>query len=112
MSSVRRVLVVGGGTAGWITAGLLAKRFNCAQNPAITVSLVESPNIPIMGVGEGTWPTIRTTLQVLGIDETEFLRQCDATFKQGSEFVNWVHTPKPGERHSYYHPLNAVFHAA
>ena len=112
MSSVRRVLVVGGGTAGWITAGLLAKRLNCAQNPTVTVSLVESPNVPIMGVGEGTWPTIRTTLQVLGIDETEFIRRCDATFKQGSEFVNWVHTPASGERHSYYHPLNAVFHAA
>ncbi|GGZ98041.1 tryptophan halogenase [Arenicella chitinivorans] len=112
MSRVTRVLIVGGGTAGWITAGLLAKRFNCADDPTITVSLVESPNVPIMGVGEGTWPTIRTTLQVLGIDESEFIRCCDATFKQGSEFVNWVHTPEPGERHSYYHPLNAVFHAA
>ncbi len=65
-----------------------------------------------MIVGEGTWPTIRDTLQTLGIDESDFIRQCDATFKQGSEFVNWVNTPTAGERSSYYHPLSAVFHAA
>ena len=109
---IRRVLVVGGGTAGWLTAGLLAKKLNCREAGHVEVALVESPNIPILGVGEGTWPTIRNTLQTLGIDETEFIRHCDATFKQGSEFVNWVHTPGPGEKSSYYHPLSAVFHAS
>ncbi|MCH2191510.1 MAG: tryptophan 7-halogenase [Gammaproteobacteria bacterium] len=110
--SLSHVIVVGGGTAGWITAGILAKRFDCANNQSMRVSLVESPNIPILGVGEGTWPTIRNTLQSLGISETEFIRNCDGTFKQGSEFVNWVHTPKDGEKSSYYHPLNSVYHSA
>ncbi len=109
---IKRVLIVGGGTAGWLTAGLLAKRLNCATNDAVEVSLVESDRIPILGVGEGTWPTIRSTLHTLDIDETEFIRECDATFKQGSEFVNWVNTPKDGERSSYHHPLSSVFHSA
>ncbi len=109
---INQVLVVGGGTAGWLTASILAKQLNSKNDGAVKVTLVESPNIPIVGVGEGTWPTMRTTLQNLGIDEGEFMRECDATFKQGSEFVNWVHTPKAGEKHSYYHPLSAVFHSS
>lgn len=109
---IRRVLIVGGGTAGWLTAGLLAKHLNCANSDEIAVTLVESPTIPILGVGEGTWPTIRKTLQTLEIDETDFIRECDATFKQGSEFVNWANTPEEGERSSYHHPLSSVFHSA
>ncbi|MCF6194954.1 MAG: tryptophan 7-halogenase [Kangiellaceae bacterium] len=108
---VDRVLIVGGGTAGWLTAGILSKQLNSTQSSSVKVTLVESPNIPIMGVGEGTWPNLRSTLQSLGIDEGEFMRECDATFKQGTEFVNWM-LPKDRETHHYYHPLSAVFHAA
>ena len=53
------------------------------------VSSDESPDIPIIGVGEGTWPSMRTTLQKIGISEKALLTQCDATFKQGTEFVGW-----------------------
>ena len=108
---VNRVLVVGGGTAGWLTAGILASTLNSKDENSVQITLVESPNIPILGVGEGTWPTIRSTLAKMGIDEGEFMRECDATFKQGSEFVNWMN-PVNGKTHSYYHPLSAVYHSA
>lgn len=109
---INNVLVVGGGTAGWLTASILAKQLNSKSPDAVQVTLVESPDIPIIGVGEGTWPTIRATLENLGIDESEFMRECDATFKQGSQFVNWVNTPTATNSESYYHPLSAVFHSS
>lgn len=112
VSRIDEVLIVGGGTAGWLTAGILAARLNSNREDAVQVTLVESPNVPIMGVGEGTWPTMRTTLQTIGVDEGEFMRECEATFKQGSEFVNWLDAPDEVGKHSYYHPLSAVFHSA
>lgn len=112
VSQIDNVLVVGGGTAGWLTAGILAAKLNSRCEGAVQVTLVESPNIPIMGVGEGTWPTMRTTLQAIGVDEGEFMRECEATFKQGSEFVNWLDDPREVGRHSYFHPLSAVYHSA
>ena len=80
-ASISRVIVVGGGSAGWITAGLLA-----AEHAEVAISLIESPNVPIIGVGEGTWPSMRRTLQRLGLSEAEFVRDCDASFKQGTWF--------------------------
>ncbi|NRA70044.1 MAG: tryptophan 7-halogenase [Gammaproteobacteria bacterium] len=106
------ILIVGGGTAGWLTAAILAKQLHAKSADGVNITLVESPTIPILGVGEGTWPNLRATLQKIGVDEGEFMRECDATFKQGAEFVNWAHTPQPDERDSYYHPLNTVFHSS
>ena len=99
---LRSIVIVGGGTAGWLTAGIIAAENPSAGINGVTVSLIESPNIPIIGVGEGTWPTMRSTLERLGISETDFLRECDASFKQGANFVNWS-TGTPGDH--YYHPL-------
>lgn len=107
---VDNLLIVGGGTAGWLTAAVLAKQLRSSSADGVKVTLVESPNIPILGVGEGTWPNLRATLKKIGVDEGEFMRECDATFKQGAKFVNWM---KTGEaEHSYYHPLNTVSHAS
>lgn len=109
MSVVKRILVVGGGTAGWLTAAKLARSLDCAAGGPVKVTLVESPDVPIIGVGEGTWPTMRATLQSLGIDEGEFMRECDATFKQGTRFVNWGATPAAGTENAYYHLFSSVF---
>ncbi|WP_308366490.1 MULTISPECIES: tryptophan 7-halogenase [unclassified Microbulbifer] len=101
---IRRVLVVGGGTAGWLAAAHLARKLASRSPDGVKVTLVESENIPTIGVGEGTVPAIRQTLHYLGISETEFVRECDATFKQGIKFVDWVRPPgTPGP--AYYHHI-------
>ncbi|RYZ84593.1 MAG: hypothetical protein EOP04_17715 [Proteobacteria bacterium] len=108
MTTVNNILVVGGGTAGWITAAKLAKELDSKTDGAIQVTLIESPNVPTIGVGEGTWPTMRLTLQKLGINEAEFMRTCNASFKQGSRFVNWKETPKPGQSNYYYNLFTSI----
>lgn len=99
---VTRIVVVGGGTAGWLAACLIAARANPAADRAITVTLIESPDIPTIGVGEGTWPTMRRTLERIGIAEADFLLACDAAFKQGSRFAGWC-TGDPDDW--YLHPF-------
>lgn len=102
MRPIRNVVVVGGGTAGWLTAGVIAAKHKSRQPHGFTVTLVESPDVPIIGVGEGTWPTLRTTLRRMGISETDLFRECDASFKQGARFNRWT----TGEADDgYYHPL-------
>jgi len=101
---VRKIVVVGGGSAGWITAGLIAANHARIPDSPIEVTLVESPRVGTIGVGEGTWPTMRSTLQTLGISESQFLEACSATFKQGTRFVDWV----TGDAEDvYYHPFTA-----
>jgi tryptophan halogenase len=92
----KRILIVGGGTAGWLTAALLAKK----HGQSVDICLVESSDIPTVGVGEGTWPSMRTTLQKIGISESEFIIQCSATFKQASKFVDWI-----SPSNEYFHPF-------
>ena len=92
-SAYRRMVVVGGGAAGWMAATALATAF-----PASTVELVESEEIGIIGVGEATFPSIRAFHQILGIDEAEFLRATNGTYKLGIEFCDWR---MQGER--YFH---------
>lgn len=106
-----QILIVGGGTAGWLSAAILATDLNTKQADGVQITLVESPDIPIIGVGEGTWPNLRATLKKIGVSETDFIRECDATFKQGAEFVNWSKTPT-AQPHSYYHPLSTVNHSS
>lgn len=99
---INKVVVVGGGIAGWLTAGRLAAQHKSNTQTGLKVILVESPTVPAMGVGEGTWPTMRSTLIALGIRETDFIRECDASFKQGAKFAKWVDGNKDD---FYYHPL-------
>jgi tryptophan halogenase len=102
---MKRILIVGGGTAGWLTAGYLAKRLAADRPGGVAITLVESREIGILGVGEGTFPTIRRTLQTIGIDEAATVRRCGATFKQGAKFVHWRHAPNtPGPDH-FLHPF-------
>jgi len=109
MQRRRSILIVGGGTAGWLTAAYLAKALRVAEQAHLEITLLESPDIGIVGVGEATFPTIRNTLRFLGIDEAHFIRETSATFKQGIRFVDWARAPEDGRRHSFFHPFEAPF---
>jgi tryptophan halogenase len=100
---IQSIVIVGGGTAGWLTAGIIAARHQGRiKASGFTVTLVESPTVPIIGVGEGTWPTLRSTLQKMGVSETDFFRHCNAAFKQGAKFARWT---TGADNDAYYHPL-------
>lgn len=95
---IKQVVILGGGSAGWLTAGRIAAE----RGGDIQVTLIESPDIPSIGVGEGTWPSMRGTLQKIGISENQLFQECDAAFKQGAKFARWV---TGTEDDYYYHPL-------
>lgn len=107
----RSILIVGGGTAGWLAAAYLAKALDLPNSASIEITLLESPEIGIIGVGEGTFPTIRSTLQYIGIDESRFVRATSATFKQGIRFDDWVRTPHDGRHSHFLHPFEPPFYA-
>lgn len=106
MTPIKNVLIVGGGTAGWLTAGFLARTLGTAGHGGVAITVVESSDIGIIGVGEGTFPSIRGTLSALGIDEATFVRECSASFKQGIQFVDWVRAPGAPGRSEYFHPFS------
>ena len=101
--AINDIVIVGGGSAGWLLAGLIASEHIGSNHNDVRVTLVESPDVKTVGVGEGTWPTMRSTLQKIGISETDFLLQCSASFKQGTKFVGWLNGD---EADYYYHPFS------
>jgi tryptophan halogenase len=97
--AVRRVVVAGGGTAGWTVASLLAQQLGVL----VEITLVEADDIGTVGVGEATIPTFRSFHALLGVDEREFMRATQATFKLGIQFEDW---DRLGAR--YIHPFGDV----
>ncbi|MBL4814014.1 MAG: tryptophan 7-halogenase [Shewanella sp.] len=99
--NINKIAIIGGGTAGWLAANHLGKAL--CKRPGLSITLIESPDIPPIGVGEGTVPDIKKTLASFGISETDFIRQCDVTFKQSIKFVNWMDKDTHGKGNFYHH---------
>jgi tryptophan halogenase len=94
---IQKVVIVGGGTAGWITASALSRVLGKEQ---VSITLIESDQISTIGVGEATIPPIRDFHRMLGLSEADFVRRTQATFKLGIEFSNWG-----VDGSSYFHPF-------
>ncbi len=97
----KKVLVVGGGSAGWMAASYLNAALNRSGSRRADIALIESPDIPRIGVGEATIPNINHLLDVVRVDERDFMKAVDGTFKQSIRYVNWVR----GNDH-YHHPFS------
>jgi len=97
---INSYVIVGGGTAGWLTAAILRR---VLENTNATITLIESPEVSTVGVGEATVPFLIDNLKFLGISETDFILKTNATFKLGIKFTDWQNL---GE--SYWHPFGDV----
>jgi flavin-dependent dehydrogenase len=106
-NKIEQVTIVGGGTAGWLTAFMLHTDLNPTPNEEnVRITLIESPNVPTIGVGESTLITLPATLQEFGINEREFIHRSNASFKLAVRFADW-YTNAQGERPIFYHPFNS-----
>ncbi len=105
MKPLKKILIVGGGTAGWIAASILSKQLEKANGAAssVQIQLVESEEIGTIGVGESTIPPFLEMLNNLEINEQEFIKYTQASFKLGIQFVDWR---VKGE--SYFHPFGTI----
>jgi len=105
---VKHVVVLGGGTSGWMSACYIQRILSNLKVPGATVTLVESEDIGIIGVGEATLNDLKNTLRFIGVDEASFMINTHATFKNGIKFVNWRDDPAKIGQHHYYHPFENV----
>lgn len=101
--SIKDILIVGGGTSGWIAAAFLNRFLDPAR---CRITLLESPAVGTIGVGEATVPPLVALLRLLGVDEDTFLRECHATYKLGIKFVGWNGTP--GRKDEAWHPFGPI----
>jgi len=107
LDRINHVTIVGGGTAGWLTAMFLNTSLNGrSDGPKVRITLIQSPDIPTVGVGEATVLGMPRVLAQMGVSEKQFMRHCNASFKLGVRFVNW-HLDPSGNPLEYIHTFNA-----
>ena len=106
MKPIQRIVIVGGGTAGWLAACYLQRTLGADARAGVSVHLIESSDIGIIGVGEATVPTLRNTLSALGIPESALFESVDASLKNGIRFAGW-RTGGDAARDVYDHPFDA-----
>lgn len=104
-NKIKNIVIVGGGTAGWLSAAFLSKALNSSQNCDCQITLIESSDIPTVGVGEATLPSLIETFKYLGISELDWMPKCNATFKLAIKFVNWSGVPEKSE---FWHPFGKL----
>lgn len=104
-NAIQNIVIVGGGTAGWMSAAYLNKALNAsAQNCKIT--LIEASDIPTVGVGEGSFPSIALFFKTLGVPEAEWMKACNATFKMAIKFPGWYdNSPQDNYWHTFGVPV-------
>src|SRR5437016_8314517 len=104
--SIEQVTIVGGGTAGWLTAMILNTFLNArGDEQKVRITLIESPNIPTIGVGEATVIGLAAVMQQMEVDEAELIRRTNAAFKLSVKFSNWS-LDAAGHPVIFYHPFN------
>ena len=114
---IERITIVGGGTAGWLTALILNANLNKnTKENRIAITLLESPKVPTIGVGKSTIQNLKHTLQSIGINEAEFIRRSNGSFKLGVYFIDWSRANGTAVSR-FFNPLNAAlpcggFHTA
>src|SRR5438876_1833838 len=101
--AIRKIVVVGGGTAGWLSAVCLVTALN-EDGPGVELDLIESSVIGTIGVGESTLPSQPRTLAALGIDEADWMTRCNSTFKICVKFVDW----RAHRRHVFWNPVEQL----
>ncbi len=105
---IDNLTIVGGGTAGWLAAIMITTFMNARRDgPPVQVTLIESPDIPTVGVGEATVPGMMQLMSQLEIDEAEFIRRSNASFKCGVRFRGWSKFADGRDR-DFYHPFNSA----
>ncbi len=100
-----KIVILGGGTAGWMAANLMAARW---RERNIEITVIEAPDIGIIGVGEGSTPQLKAFFDGLGIAESDWMPKCNATYKNGISFHRWSERPGYGR---YFHPFPAPIDA-
>ena len=103
------IVILGGGTAGWMTANLMAAAWQAQlDSDQLSITLIESPAIGIIGVGEGSTPQLKTFFDTIGVAEKDWMPACNATYKNGIFFKNW--STRPGFTR-YFHPFTSIIDA-
>ena len=106
--TIGHIVIVGGGTSGWLSAAFLTRMFGRYTGEIPRITLVESKDIGVIGVGEATIPTLPDTLKRIGVDESAFMVASDGSFKLGIKFKSWHKSPEEDPEESFWHPFGPI----